>query len=240
MPKCRRNRKWPIERWKICLCRSRLSGFRKNSTNITLRTVTSGRLPNLMKKAVSRYLTQAAGCSQWTIFRSRTGPKQRKAKKVREKCAPGPNPNKNRNHSTIGRSLSQPNQGPSLSRSPGLKVTEAREANPKNQRKSASLPQRLTPTSTASTMGTMSTRWSARRNIFELIFCEYNLIVRFHIITVMNRDYEKAGGLVSKHDGIVLEEKNPHTGALIRKYTKGKMIGKVQHRQIQGGFAKCY
>lgn len=54
----------------------------------------------------------------------------------------------------------------------------------------------------------------------------------------MNRDFDKAGGLVSKHDGIVLEEKNPHTGALVRKYTKGKMIGKVQNCDNSGRICK--
>ena len=57
---------------------------------------------------------------------------------------------------------------------------------------------------------------------------------------MLNRDYERTGALTSKHEGAVIEEKNPNTGAVVRRYTKGKMIGKVKHQNIQGGFAKCY
>lgn len=44
----------------------------------------------------------------------------------------------------------------------------------------------------------------------------------------MSRDYDKAGSLVSKHEGTIIEERNPSTGAVVRKYTKGKLLGKVR------------
>ena len=40
-------------------------------------------------------------------------------------------------------------------------------------------------------------------------------------------------------DQPIIEEKNS-SGATIRKYTRGKLIGKVHIFFIQGGFAKCY
>lgn len=43
----------------------------------------------------------------------------------------------------------------------------------------------------------------------------------------------------SRHDNIVIEEKSS-TGAVIRRYTRGKFLGKVLQYFIQGGFAKCY
>ena len=89
----------------------------------------------------------------------------------------------------IEKNQSQPSQGRNLSHNPDQKAIKVRKANQRSHRKPAiSLLQQPIHTHIQDTTRVInaitSIRWNARKNIFELIFCEYNLIVRFHIITV--------------------------------------------------------
>lgn len=38
----------------------------------------------------------------------------------------------------------------------------------------------------------------------------------------------------------LIEEKCPHTGNILNRYTKGRRLGKVHHHFTQGGFAVCH
>lgn len=53
------------------------------------------------------------------------------------------------------------------------------------------------------------------------------------------RETERKATDIIRIDQPIIEEKNSN-GTTIRKYTRGKLIGKVTFFFIQGGFAKCY
>jgi polo-like kinase 1 len=41
-------------------------------------------------------------------------------------------------------------------------------------------------------------------------------------------------------DLVIIEERGAHSDQPIKRYSKGKLLGKVSTLLMQGGFAKCY